>query len=465
MDSVQDLESYVVVPKIAATSVGKLIPTTHPLDIREDTPLEDILKARIDELVIGFGVTSHSSQLSFAISKDSPCSNSTLSTDLSKGHLVPVIQRWFMDLPLEIRATFPLPEPDFLALGASPYTIYPPLLLLSTNARKVERWQLLLRRSSDLHLGDLYDRICKQLKVTHVALNGPIPLVCPSSDFQNILRSPMSLIPLHGDFGPVGAQFSQAYEAALWVSTRQYGVVQTWAPLHTMFSRGNISEKARILTDMPGLTAGHQDRNSTECSAVDLYAGIGYFAFYYAKVGVKKVLCWEINPWSVEALGRGATLNGWQAVRASESDFTGEKADIGDEEFLVFEEDNQNASRRIEKIRTQLPPIRHVNCGFLPSSERSWKTAVEVLDPLQGGWIHAHENIAMTEIDSRKAHIVQIFDNLVNLGPQKPQRNVQCQHLERVKSYAPGIMHCVLDIQINPLPDTMPMKSWPQPSS
>ena len=133
---------------------------------------------------------------------------------------------------------------------------------------------------------------------------------------ENILRSPVNLTPLYGDFGstptpqtisnPTATDFANA----LWVTARQNGIWQTWAPLYTMFSRGNVREKARIL-NLPTLTTGLD----TASAAVDLYAGIGYFAFSYRKSsqalekGIKQVLCWEINPWSVEGLRRGAEMN------------------------------------------------------------------------------------------------------------------------------------------------------------
>ena len=83
-------------------------------------------------------------------------------------------------------------------------------------------------------------------------------------------------------------------------------------------------------------------------------------------------------------------------------------------------------------------------------------TAVAALDPRVGGWIHAHENIAKKDIDQRKSEIVNTFTDLVQQvhgtdGVMK--RLVSCEHLERVKSYAPGVIHCVLDIAINSFPD------------
>ena len=229
-----------------------------------------------------------------------------------------------------------------------------------------------------------------------------------------------------------------------------------------MFSRGNIVEKARLLR-LPALRAERLGCAPEACSAVDLYAGIGYFAFCYAKMGVGRVLCWEINPWSVEGLRRGVGLNGkergkrgWGVRVVGGEEVLEEGWEGGQEKVLVFQGDNQHAGARVEGMRSRIPPVRHVNCGFLPSSAPSWPVAVRVLDPTIGGWVHAHENIAVGDIESRKADIVARFDALANPDAANPQCIVCCEHLERVKSYAPGVIHCVLDIHITPIQSPRP---------
>lgn len=187
-----------------------------------------------------------------------------------------------------------------------------------------------------------------------------------------------------------------------------------------------------------------------EWSAVDLYAGIGYFAFSYVQRGAAVVLCWEINPWSVEGLRRGARANRWSDVTVVERDGADNGAGMG--KLMVYAEDNQFAAERIERLRPLIPPIRHVNCGFLPTSFPSWQVAVRVLDPLGGGWIHVHENIAVTDIAKRAQEIVVLIKSYVAATPRSApeQWTVSCPHIERVKSYAPGVLHCVLDISITP---------------
>ncbi|KZF19429.1 hypothetical protein L228DRAFT_263758 [Xylona heveae TC161] len=516
----------------------------------------------------------------------------------------------------------------------------------------------------------LYHDIATALGVTHIATNGAIPLLsnqdntvaaktshhthslpakrCTSDQSfrsshedqsaprerdnehyyhapdsgTNILRSPTALQPLYGDFGPVIPTPSAAekespgnhnritraeLDTAFWVSTRQHGIYQTWAPRYTMFSRGNIREKARlrsVLAELErGVTISVAERglcavsvtshnasipdNSisritipsippSSCTAVDLYAGIGYFTFSYAAAGVSKVLCWELNPWSVEGLKRGSKENGWNAEvfdpnysninddDAAEKAFTSSLSPtelsnkIAQSRISVFREDNALAGPKIDTFKRnlraahssnstsatstdkpgsshhtqhidRLPPIRHVNLGLLPSSRDSWETAVRILDldsqgsdclsfnaasPNDdehgvrveyetladcatdkcsderitkrgytqglGGFLHVHENIATHDIARITDEIVREIGRIVATvdaeeagaaprpdaqpqagpaplelgavgGTNTRERAIVCTHVERVKTYAPGVMHCVLDVYISPL--------------
>ncbi|KAI9668105.1 MAG: hypothetical protein M1821_000925 [Bathelium mastoideum] len=235
-----------------------------------------------------------------------------------------------------------------------------------------------------------------------------------------------------------------------------------------MFSRGNISEKSRILS-MPSVSEAVERgrQNGEKCAAVDLFAGIGYFAFCYLKAGVSVCLCWEINGWSVEGLRRGAQANKWESkIIALESQEVGSsdeqltKSMEGEEtRLLVFPESNIHAVERVRQIKHRIPPIRHVNCGFLPSSQHSWRTALEVLDPVEGGWLHLHENIAAKDIQQRSREILEQVRWLANCSLDREgasengvSRTLDLQDVAQVKTFAPGVMHCVLDIFLHPTP-------------
>ncbi|KAI4131021.1 MAG: hypothetical protein LQ338_001432 [Usnochroma carphineum] len=381
--------------------------------------------------------------------------------DSNKSPLSQAVRKWLHSLPSPILSKLPANLDSLLKACRWTYSTYPPMLLLAPTFLSKDPWPEVLAEHLSPYLPDLYDTICQQLKVTHIAINAPIPALLPNSKPEaasplNILRSPSNLMPLHGDFGQPGLPpTEQNFRHAFWVSTLQNDITQIWAPLYTMFSRGNISEKTRLLKLVP------QTSKSTDMTAVDLYAGVGYFAFSYAKAGIAKILCWELNGWSIEGLRRGAEKNGWttKIVNDGQREHTPDSIEQRalregqDQRFLIFHESNQNTAKRVEALRNSIPPIRHVNCGYLPSSSESWSLAVQVLDPVEGGWIHAHENVAAKDIEQRKREMINIFEGLERTRRRKdPDRSltVECQHVERVKTYAPGIIHCVFDIAVLP---------------
>ena len=220
-------------------------------------------------------------------------------------------------------------------------------------------------------------------------------------------------------------------------------------------------------------------------TAVDLYAGIGYFAFSYKKGGarrdngISKVLCWELNAWSVEGLRRGAEMNkwtykiwnekqipdsemAWEAWRREELEAgNGKENGRSGGDFWIFQMSNDSAFEIIRHLNTPdrplIPPVRHVNLGLLPSSAPSWRTAVRVLDFQRGGWIHAHENVGVNDIESRTREVEVDFRGLLDEWEEEGmakgsgkerRRRVRVDHVERVKMYAPGVVHCVFDICI-----------------
>lgn len=381
------------------------------------------------------------------------------SIDLSMNLLARTIRHWLHQLPLE-QSNWPFAGEKVLSHSWT-YMTYPPLLLLPPSIL-ANLTSIFALKSQGLpqDLSSLWQLLSKEFKTSHIALNGPIPESAsleasprsPGHPVANILRSPTGLVPLYGDFGPAlplsHIPTLPDFSSAFWCTARQNKIFQTWAPRYTMFSRGNISEKARILS-LQELTEDQLGSQPEETSAVDLYAGIGYFAFSYAKAGIGKVLCWEINPWSIEGLRRGAKKNGW-GVKVIENSQAFSEVVNEEQRLVVFSESNEIAARRIAAMRDSIPPIRHVNCGLLPSSKDSWEVAVRVLDPI-GGWIHAHENIAKADIKNRKEEVVEIFKRLVKetRGQRlEVQWQVKCEHVEQVKSYAPGIVHCVLDVSV-----------------
>ncbi|KAF2103139.1 hypothetical protein NA57DRAFT_33587 [Rhizodiscina lignyota] len=381
----------------------------------------------------------------------------------SAGILDRTVQNWLHMLPPDLVQSSTI-QLDSLQRGwPNRHVIYQPMLLLSQGTFQTPEWQGLFNAAGGDQVQILFTTMAQALKVTHIAINEPIPAenLTAAGEEVNVLRSPSNLQPLFGDFGPVVASDDPSlsdFDAAFWVSAVQNGIKQVWAPRYTMFSRGNVTEKARILNLPPVTDAVRRGTDDGRgCSAVDLYAGIGYFAFSYVKAGVDKVLCWEINPWSVEGLKRGAESNGWEVRIFKEDDMAdldAIQAAVNDRSvrLLVFHVSNERALETFRGISGAVPPVRHINCGLLPTSRGSWETAVHLVQP-EGGWIHLHENIAVADIHARAEEIVLDIQTMYEAGDASAAERdvpgkIELQHVERVKTYAPGVMHCVLDIYI-----------------
>ncbi|EMF09608.1 uncharacterized protein SEPMUDRAFT_111062 [Sphaerulina musiva SO2202] len=469
------------------------------------------------------------------------------------------------------------------------YTVYGCMLLLPQNALEGPEWSPLEPlihhnniNNNNTALNDLYKSIAKELKITHIASNKPIPLHHPHphhphppphpppanvtdtcndnnnnnettpTSSENILRAPINFTPLYGDFGPETCSqphpTQEDFDKAFWVTAKQNGIYQVWAPRWTMFSRGNISEKARLLTlgsvreavedaAVRGGREGGEEEEEEErelqppgFAAIDLYAGIGYFAFSYLRAGADQVWCWDINPWSIEGLLRGAKANKWEAVLLSHGmdHFDGDllqetattsmsketlKKGIRKAKLLIFNESNIHAPERLQQYLFPPPPplpqphhhppqitIRHINLGLLPSSRESLSLAAQILS-LQHqqqqitstrqkedkskrrrrkgstSWIHMHENFLLEEIlakaNERSKELEEKIHGFLSIihyqknitwkernemeGEEKRKKErekrtsrvrVKIEGINRLKSYAPGVMHCVVDFGV-----------------
>jgi tRNA wybutosine-synthesizing protein 2 len=447
-------------------------------------------------------------------------------------------------LPNSLLGSLDLTPEDLAHAFPATYSIYKPMLLLPAHALSSAPWKKLAEKvnvKGSEEFTNVWRMVAKSMGVRNIAINSGIPVIKSSStprskstqalgkevssslgqqsnplnddekqkeeDEENVLRAPLHLTPLYGAFGPPPTPArqmhptAQDFEDALWVETVQNGISQVWAPLYTMFSRGNIREKSRILNlesvrgcVPPSLVPAPQKpvisedseapdqvtRQDEGATALDLYAGIGYFAFCYRRAGIRKVLCWELNPWSVEGLRRGAARNRWRtavveppprsppSASGSSSAVDGtdwktndllDSREVQEADFVVFRDTNENALEAIAYLawgeEKRVLPIRHVNCGFLPSSSLSWRTAVRAVDSEMGGWIHAHENVGVEDIETRRGEVERVMQRYLDEWEAVKgcegglRRRVRCEHVERVKTYAPGVMHVVFDIRVD----------------
>lgn len=337
-----------------------------------------------------------------------------------------------------------LPSANAEDLSASlprSFTIYGSMLLFPPGSFSSPSWQPFLSPPS---LAGFLSPLLAATGCTHAAVNAAIA-PSTSQGKENVLRSPASLLPLAGDFGPESIAAEQPreedFEAAYWTETKQNGLMQVWAPRWTMFSARNHREKTRVLERLG--EGKWKSNGEEEFAVVDLYVGIGYFALSYLKAGARCVLGWDLNGFSIEGARRGAERNGFECGK--DWDGTGRVPRLA-----LWREDNVLAAGRIRGLRDRLPKVRHVNCGLLPTSRGSWRTAVEVLDKY-GGWVHVHENCGVEEMDIKTEEVRGELERLVRENNDWPKETtVKVEEVFKVKSYAPGVVHCVLDVRIDP---------------
>lgn len=479
-----------------------IITTTIPFtgeDIHDDNSLDDGgLYQETENLLRRLGLDDLKDEIEVSLIRTSHLGNDGSN---SRNPLIKALIKAFRQIPESLLESVKLTAESLISSFPSTYSIYGSMLLLPPNAFTSTPWKTLISVYSvnSKILIPLWKTIAIEVGITHIAINAGIPVSTTTSSIpnistpeahsrENILRSPVNLTPIYGDFGPpptpsrLANPTLQDFDDAYWVSTTQNGVKQVWAPVYTMFSRGNIKEKTRLL-NLPSVNSAVSDgKGKTKisdpqqintslhsaapgCTAVDLYAGIGYFVFSYKKAGVSKIICWELNPWSIEGLRRGALRNGWSIkifnnIPNFYEEFEAEKQAVKNADIIVFQQSNEEAVGPISRLawgpnsEDDAPPIRHVNCGFLPSSRGSWKTAVRVMDSELGGWIHAHENVGVNDIESRREEVVVEIQRLLDEWEAEKgccggyRERVRCEHVEKVKTYAPGVIHVVLDVWI-----------------
>lgn len=389
------------------------------------------------------------------------------------------VRGWFNDNHTELSALGASVD-TLVAEAPKRWVIYEPVILLPSGSFTSPTWRETLAATSQDCSDKLWSIILREIgrgtrePTAYLAVNDGIPLTVTTQPEakdasvrreENILRSPTGLRILHGDFGPTEIKgqtvSSEDFVQAVWASTTQNRIRQTWAPRWTMFSRGNVKEKARLLAfheppkslqDKAQSEMSHRVRTRAALAktwAVDLYAGIGYFVFCYAKLGMR-VLCWEINPWSVEGLRRGARANGWSVRVIKDEELMRPTAELvsGDDTIVVFLENNQEAARRVRELRAHglNLEVSHVNCGLLPRSDTSWEAAREILGEDGDGWLHLHENVGAMDVEHRKGETQNLFDEWNEHGGNREFAKVE--YVELVKTFAPDVWHCVFDVYI-----------------
>ncbi|WP_405270731.1 class I SAM-dependent methyltransferase [Methanobrevibacter sp.] len=168
-----------------------------------------------------------------------------------------------------------------------------------------------------------------------------------------------------------------------------------------MWSKGNNNERLRIAKLV----------NDDE-TVIDMFAGIGYFSI---PIGVhsnaKEVVSIEINPNSYNFLCDNVKLNKLNNVTPI----------LGD---CMVETPNFKADRIV--------------MGYVKTTHHYLKVAIDSLN--EGGILHYHETVPEKLIDTRP------IERIIS---QAGGRDVELLKINKIKKYAPGVEHVVIDARIN----------------
>ena len=183
----------------------------------------------------------------------------------------------------------------------------------------------------------------------------------------------------------------------------------------------------------------HADKLSSTCIAGSVSANLtyyyvfmhlpacylGYYTLPFLVHGqAKHVHACEWNPNSVEALRRNLVLNGVDPGRCT-----------------VHEGDNALSAPAL------YDKADRICLGLLPTSTKSWLSAVRIARPYAPVTIHVHENVADTDIEQWVSSTRLLFERM-SAEEGKP-RAVTVRSLEKVKTYAPHVYHIVLDLDLS----------------
>jgi tRNA wybutosine-synthesizing protein 2 len=185
---------------------------------------------------------------------------------------------------------------------------------------------------------------------------------------------------------------------------KENGIKYKIDPQRIMFSSGNMDERIRMA-----------NISNTREIVVDLFAGIGYFTIplaFYSKP--KKIYACEINPLSYDYLCTNISLNNVASI------------------VKPLKGDNRKISPKNIADR--------VIMGYLDKTHEFLPTAISCLKDNKG-IIHFHNTFPEEKTPDKPLKTIRKIS-------EKYDRKIKLLNCKHVKTYAPGISHYVLDIQI-----------------
>ena len=218
-----------------------------------------------------------------------------------------------------------------------------------------------------------------------------------------------------------------------WITVTEFGIKQSFDLTRVMFSRGNVTEKKRF---------GNLVQEDE--IVLDMYSGIGYYTLPALVMGkARHVTSCEWNSHAVEYLKYNLKQNRVEdRARVLAGDCRVSLRRLLDAQGNVCENDGICPMRPTSFDRISL--------GLLPSSEGGWAVAMKCLNHTRGGWLHVHANVPSAERLSWTIWLVQSLARLAKDQEYSSDWIVICNHVERVKSFAPRVDHVVADILAGP---------------
>jgi tRNA(Phe) wybutosine-synthesizing methylase Tyw3 len=310
-----------------------------------------------------------------------------------------------------------------------------------------------------LHTSPVWDVVASVFKCERVARGATIDPLSPTRASRvQLLRwreagagagAPFSLPPPRAGadgaaaaptYPPLPASLSLDFASGGWVRVRENGITYAFDIRRTMFSSGNVSEKARF--------AAFDARGET---VVDLFAGIGYWTLpLLLHAGARVVHAADWNPDAVACLRINLRLNGVEEVGEGEGEGEGAgnppSSSSSRPRCRVWPGDNSSLA---DPRKGLVGTADRVLLGLIPSSEAAWPVAVRLLKPAAGGRLHVHANVGEEGLGAWTAALPT---KLLGLGREAgaawaADGKCRVEHVERVKSYAPRVWHVVADVR------------------
>ena len=275
--------------------------------------------------------------------------------------------------------------------------------LLPNTLFNTPEWSNTLTQLTNQQSSELYQSVARVLNVNRIAIQHRI--------IDRDIARHSQVVMLFGDNSVV--------------RHKENGVIYNFDICNAMFSSGNSTEKLRQIQLC--------SNNNSDEIIVDLYAGIGYFTLPILKyaTNVKHLYACEINDVSVQYLQQNMIDNHIDSTR-----------------YTIYAGDNRcNQQLELNVYNT----ADRILLGLLPTSNDGWPIALRCIKPT-GGYLHIHANVVINlkhqYINDMMQQLYDMLHTLPDLHHDKRTLQIQVQHIETVKTYAPRVVHIVIDVQL-----------------